>query len=514
MKLYFTRTAASVALVACGLAATASGDKVESAVKVLNNSNFQQWTASQDLALVEFYAPWCGYCQAMAPGYENAAKELKSDSISLAKVDCMAEKAVCDDLNIKGYPTLKVVKDGKLTNYNGTRQESSIVNYMRKHSKPVVQQVAWREFDKFVQSDHMVVVGFFDEKSREADVLKKIAQEAFDDYTFGYVNDRTLAGKQGISYPGLAVFKDFDTRKDVYEFARDENTVRSYIRSSSVPVLGELNAQTFGTYVRSGIPIGLLFYSTDEMRKSLESEYLDVAIKHKRAVSLALVDARIYHKHAKNLNLKPAWPAFAIQEPTKQFKYLLSQYKRMKVGDVDDFIGNFIEGKVEPNFKSQPIPNSNDGGVVDVVAKTFNDVVFDKSKDVLIEFYAPWCIYCKRMAETYKELGEHFKENTNLVIAKMDGTENDIPSADPGLQFPGYPTIVLVRAGDNAIVQYNGNRSLKSFIAFIKKHAVNSESHTEPAVTAERADGDEHVYIEAPKHAVGYTPKDTRHVEL
>ena len=41
-----------------------------------------------------------------------------------------------------------------------------------------------------------------------------------------------------------------------------------------------------------------------------------------------------------------------------------------------------------------------------VVAETFDEIVNDESKDVLIEFYAPWCGHCKNLAPKYEELGQ------------------------------------------------------------------------------------------------------------
>lgn len=41
-----------------------------------------------------------------------------------------------------------------------------------------------------------------------------------------------------------------------------------------------------------------------------------------------------------------------------------------------------------------------------VVAENFDSIVNDDSKDVLIEFYAPWCGHCKNLEPKYKELGE------------------------------------------------------------------------------------------------------------
>ncbi len=41
-----------------------------------------------------------------------------------------------------------------------------------------------------------------------------------------------------------------------------------------------------------------------------------------------------------------------------------------------------------------------------VVADTFDEIVNDPEKDVLVEFYAPWCGHCKNLEPVYKELGE------------------------------------------------------------------------------------------------------------
>ncbi len=61
-----------------------------------------------------------------------------------------------------------------------------------------------------------------------------------------------------------------------------------------------------------------------------------------------------------------------------------------------------------------------------VVGTNFERVVLDKSKDVLVEFYAPWCGHCKQLAPVYEELGQTFSGVDSVVIAKVDMTANEV----------------------------------------------------------------------------------------
>ncbi|KAF9970475.1 protein disulfide-isomerase precursor, partial [Modicella reniformis] len=79
------RLSAAVALV--GLTATSmmAGVRADSDVLDLNIKNFNSTVNPEKLILVEFFAPWCGHCKALAPEYEIAATELKEIGIPIAK---------------------------------------------------------------------------------------------------------------------------------------------------------------------------------------------------------------------------------------------------------------------------------------------------------------------------------------------------------------------------------------------------------------------------------------------
>ena len=101
MKILFASVAMMVTFVAV----------VADSVVTLDDDTFDDATATGNWML-EFYAPWCGHCKALAPVYAQAAKQLTGDGFRFAKIDATENSALQATYNIKGYPRVMYKLDG------------------------------------------------------------------------------------------------------------------------------------------------------------------------------------------------------------------------------------------------------------------------------------------------------------------------------------------------------------------------------------------------------------------
>ncbi len=318
-----------------------------------------------------------------------------------------------------------------------------------------------QDLEELKEKEPLLVVAYLDPTNQQKiDQWNAFSDQHMDDFAFAYVTDESFAEQEGITrFPTVALYKHFDNMKDIHEGAYKSNQIEDFIKLNSVPLFESIRTETFMDYVDAGRPLVYVFSNSEEMKNELHEKLLPLTKKYKGKFSFVHIDGNEYPAQAEFLSLKPnQWPALSIHNFKTGARFPLDQSKEFlkDTNIVEEFLDNVHEEKASPAIKSQSFVNKNEDDVVQVVVgNDFEEIVMDKQKDVFIDIYAPWCGHCRRLAPIWDQLGDVLKEKDadkhNLVLAKMDGTVNDVPPS-ACFQVTGYPTIKFFKAKTNEMI--------------------------------------------------------------
>merc|ERR1712025_553084 len=379
--------------------------KKDEGVLVLTNDNFQEAVDGNEFILVEFYAPWCGHCKALAPEYAKAAGILaeKDSPIKLAKVDATEEGKLAEKFEVRGYPTLKFFKNGKPTEYGGGRTADTIVSWVEKKTGPPAKALANAEEAKaFVEGKTVAVIGCFKDETTDAAKAYLGVASNLDDIPFGITGDEAVCSEYGVEGEGVIMVKTFDDGKALLTEGLTEEEIAKFVSSESLPLVVDFNHETAQKIFSGEVKSHFLLFSSvaaddhdskvailKENAKENKGKMLFVTINtdeedHKRILEFfGIVDSEL-----------PTFRAIRLGEEMAKFK---PEDDKFDADNVKAFVG-----------------------------KNFHEVAMNTEKDVLVEFYAPWCGHCKQLVPIWDKLGEKYKDHESIVIAKMDSTANEL----------------------------------------------------------------------------------------
>lgn len=234
----------------------------------LTDSNFEKLVMrSDDMWLVEFFAPWCGHCKNLAPHWKRAAGELKG-KVKLGAVDATVHQTLAQKYGIQGYPTIKYFAAGPKSqpeDYDGGRTADDIVAWATERHDvnlppPEVNElVSQKTLEENCEGKQLCIIAFLPHildsgasgRNTYIDVLKT-SGEKYKKNNWGWLWSEAMAqdkleeslGVGGFGYPALtavsikkgkaAIMRGSFSKDGVHEFLRDT----LYGKASTMAVKG------------------------------------------------------------------------------------------------------------------------------------------------------------------------------------------------------------------------------------------------------------------------------------
>lgn len=102
--------------------------------QILNKTNFQNEIKEYDgLAIVDFFATWCGPCKMLTPIIDKLAEEV-ADKVKVAKVDIDESPELAQEYKVMSVPTVIFVKGGEVVEtLIGVQNRAKLLELIEKH---------------------------------------------------------------------------------------------------------------------------------------------------------------------------------------------------------------------------------------------------------------------------------------------------------------------------------------------------------------------------------------------
>ncbi|KAF7691826.1 protein disulfide-isomerase TMX3 isoform X2 [Silurus meridionalis] len=164
-----------------------------------------------DVWLVDFYAPWCGYCKKLEPIWHEVGAELKNSGspVRVGKMDATAYSGMASEFGVRGYPTIKLLKAELAYNYKGPRTKDDIIEFAIRVAGPSVRSLPSRQMFEHVLKRHTVLFLYIGGESPLKEKYIDVASELIV-YTYFFSGSEDIIPEYVTlsELPAVVVFKD------------------------------------------------------------------------------------------------------------------------------------------------------------------------------------------------------------------------------------------------------------------------------------------------------------------
>lgn len=238
----------------------------------------------------------------------------------------------------------------------------------------------------------------------------------------------------------------------------------------------ELTEDTFDKHVSTGHHF-IKFYApwcSHCQQLAVTWEELANSLRNDKSVSIAQVDCTAHRSLCEQSNIKGYPSLLWFEDGKKVDKYTDKRSHEKLKAYVSMMLGKSASKSDEKDDEKDENLDNNIHSVLALTGGNFEHGI--KEGISFIEFFAPWCGHCKRLASTWESLGKKFLNNHRVNIVKVDCTLDTSKQLCNEQEVDGFPTLLLYQDGYK-VTEYNGSRTLEDLYEFVMNHL--NESHDE-----------------------------------
>jgi protein disulfide-isomerase-like protein len=369
------------------------GAKPASVVQELTTSNFDS-KINVPLALVKFYAPWCGHCKALAPTWELLATKLHPD-VLVAKVDVTVHNELQSRFNVGGFPSIQLFKHGRPRGvHQGGRTAEAITEWMNEASGSGLVKLNQAAVDKLLSSTTapptFVLIGGTDADEKHfaaaADVNFREGAVVFAKVEWTQVAQGPMTEKlpRSSNSEAVVVVVNSGEINAMDRTVSVEAGLSSFIENNKEPYFYEAvtPGENFNEVMYSDKLSAVIHVAdkSDPVAEAYLATFKKVAVSLRGSFVFGAIDAKKHSDLSSQIGMFPEFLPQLCVFNGKSLKYYSDQKLGRSEAEVKAFLEKVLAGGVDPKApgdEKQDSPPAKKAAATGSQKKPTNDKLYD-----------------------------------------------------------------------------------------------------------------------------------------
>ena len=293
--------------------------------------------------------------------------------MAIGKIDCTSHKSLCNEFNIRGYPTLKYALDGNIEEYPGNRDEGALISFAKRMSAPAVSSVAnYDDAIKFAKTQTEEGVAFLGydptstPKSPSAlqQVFLQVARKKQSSAYFLW-----LEGTGGGESPFVhRIEAEFPPKAWIQKESTTE-ALTQFVKEQNVPLISTFGPHNLYRIGNKGRPlvISVVDFENEEQTKDIKDQMMDYIAKAKDPDQYyyGIIDGMKFQGFLEQFRVVP--------EDTPQIIVLEVRTKMFWQNSTYNNIFEFLKAVEDGSVASAVAVKGGYGGLMDKIERAFLD---------------------------------------------------------------------------------------------------------------------------------------------